>query len=205
MAERGEELGAALPTVDGLPDPRRRLAANPQLSGHDGGHETDLRQIGQAGTTLLRRLAAIDGERIRLAPDVRTNLAAADRFFDERLRDTIDAFIAAAGLDCPPAEPRTATAFEPPDVEELDLVEAGIGTILWTTGYRPDLRWIELPITDEMGFPRQVRGVSEVPGLSFIGSLWQHDQTSATLFGMPRDARELARRMGLGTDVGADA
>jgi putative flavoprotein involved in K+ transport len=197
LAERGEALGAALPSVDRLPDPRRRLAANPHLSGHDGGHETDLRAMGRAGATLLGRLVAVDGELIRLAPDVGANLAAADGFFDERLRDTFDAFIEAAGLDCPPAEPRTVTAFEPPVVEELDLRKAGVGTILWTTGYRPDLRWIEFPIIDEMGFPRQVRGVTEVPGLFFVGSLWQHDQTSATLFGMPRDARVLAERMGL--------
>ena len=50
-----------------------------------------------------------------------------------------------------------------------------------------------------MGFARQVRGVTEVPGLYLIGSLWQHDQTSATLFGVDRDARILAERMGLGT------
>ncbi len=50
-----------------------------------------------------------------------------------------------------------------------------------------------------MGFARQVRGVTEIPGLYLIGSLWQHDQTSATLFGVGRDARILAERMGLGT------
>ena len=61
-----------------------------------------------------------------------------------------------------------------------------------------DLRWIDLPITDDTGIARQVRGVSEVPGLCFIGSLWQHDQTSATLFGVGRDAAFLADRTGLG-------
>jgi len=197
LSERGEALGVTLPSVDKLPDPRRRLAANPHLSGHDGGHDTDLRQIGQAGTTLLGRLSAIDGERVRIVPDLHANLAIADRFYEERLQPTVDAFIAAAGMECPPAEPRAVADFEPPIVEELHLGQAGIGTILWTTGYRPDLAWIELPITDEMGFPRQVQGVSEVPGLFFLGSLWQHDQTSATLFGMPRDARVLAERMGL--------
>jgi hypothetical protein len=40
--------------------------------------------------------------------------------------------------------------------------------------------------------------VTEIPGLYVIGSLWQHDQASATLVGTPRDARVLAERMGLG-------
>ena len=69
--------------------------------------------------------------------------------------------------------------------------------MLWTSGYRPSLGWIEPSITDDMGFARQVGGVSELPGLSFIGSLWQHDQTSATLFGVGRDAEVLAERLGL--------
>jgi putative flavoprotein involved in K+ transport len=198
LAERGEEVGVALPTVDKLPDPRRRMAGNPSLSGHGGGHETNVRRYGRDGTTLLGRLTAIDGERIRLAPDLTANLAMADRFFEERFREPVDGFIAAAGIDAPPAEAPDVVDYEPPVVEDLDLARAGIGAVLWTTGYRQDLGWIEPSITDDMGFARQVRGLTEVPGLFVIGSLWQHDQTSATLVGMPRDARVLAERMGLG-------
>ena len=71
--------------------------------------------------------------------------------------------------------------------------------MLWTSGYRQSLGWIEPTITDDMGFARQVRGISELSGLSFIGSLWQHDQTSATLVGVARDAGVLAARLGLGS------
>ena len=39
---------------------------------------------------------------------------------------------------------------------------------------------------------------SDIPGLSFIGLLWQHSQASATLFGPTIDAPHLAARMGLG-------
>ena len=81
--------------------------------------------------------------------------------------------------------------YAPPEVTELDLSRAGISTVLWTTGYVFDYRWIELPIFDSMGFPRQTRGVTEVPGLYFIGSLWQHTLVSATLLGVDLDARAL--------------
>jgi putative flavoprotein involved in K+ transport len=199
LGERGDALGTPLPNVATLPDPRRRLAGNPHLSGHDGGHDTDLRQIAQSGTTLLGRLMAFDGERVHLAADLGANLAFADGFFEERFRKLIDAFIEASGMDCPAAEPTATIAFEPPVIEELDLASAGISTVLWATGYQQDFGWIEPPITDEMGFARQVRGVTEIPGLYLIGSLWQHDQRSATLFGVGRDARILAERMGLGT------
>ena len=195
----GERSGTPLPNVLTLPDPRRRLAANPQLSGHKGGHDIDLRQMALDGTTLLGRLTGIDGERVKFAPDLHANLAFADRFFEERFRKLCDGYIEAAGLDCPPAEPMSVATFEPPVIEELDLNRAGIGTVLWTSGYRQSLGWIEPSITDDMGFARQDRGVSELPGLAFIGSLWQWDQTSATLFGVGRDAEVLARRMGLAT------
>jgi putative flavoprotein involved in K+ transport len=202
LAEHGPEVGVTLPTADQLPDPRQRLAGNPHVSGHGGGHDIDLRRMGEAGTTLLGRLEAIDGDRIRLAPDVREKLSFADGFFAQRFQDIIDAFITAAGIDCPPADPLAVSAFEPPIVEELDLAKEGISTILWTTGYRQDLGWIGLPITDELGFARQTDGVSEVAGLFFIGSLWQHDQVSANLIGLQRDARVLAARMGLGEGPG---
>ncbi|MBF8289864.1 MAG: dependent oxidoreductase [Chloroflexi bacterium] len=197
LGERGAQFGTALPSVDKLPDPRRRLAGNPHLSGHAGGHETNLREMGRSGVTLLGRVMSIDGGRIEFGDDLRPNLAAADRFFAERFRGLIDAFIAADGLDCPPDEPRDAVEFEPPVIDHLDLGKSGVTTVLWTSGYRQDLGWIDMPVADAMGFPRQVRGVSDVPGLYFIGSLWQHDQISATLFGLPRDARVLAERMGL--------
>ncbi|MEW5991434.1 MAG: NAD(P)-binding domain-containing protein [Chloroflexota bacterium] len=198
VVERGAELGVPLPTAETLPDPRRRLAGNPHLSGHGGGHDTNLRQFGRDGVRLVGRLSAIDGERVSLAPDLEANLAAADRFFDERFRPLFDRFIEAAGIDAPPAEPVPPVDFEPEPLDELDLARAGITSVLWTTGYRQDLGWIEPSITGDMGFPRQVRGVTEIPGLYVIGSLWQHDQASATLFGVPRDARLLAERMGLG-------
>jgi len=196
LAERGDALGTPLPTADKLPDPRRRLASNPHLSGHGGGHEINLRRFAAEGTTLLGRLEAFEGERVRLAPDLGANLAAADRFFDERFRKLIDTFIERAGIDAPPDD-RVQLDYEPPEIRELDLAHEGISTVLWTTGYRLDYGWIDLPIFDSMGFPRQTRGLSEVPGLYFIGSLWQHNQASATLVGVDLDARALAERMGL--------
>ncbi len=198
LAERGRDVGVTLPSVDTLQDPRRRLAGNPQLSGHGGGHEVDLHQLGRDGTTLLGRLQAVDGERISLGAGLAASLASADRFFGERFQGPIDAFIAAAGMDCPPADPPVITDSVAPAIAELALDEAGISTVLWATGYRQDYSWIEPPVTDELGFPRQSLGASDVPGLYFIGSLWQHDQVSATLVGLPRDARTLASRMGLG-------
>jgi putative flavoprotein involved in K+ transport len=193
----GPAHGISMPTVETLPDPRARMAANPHLSGHGGGHDTNLREFAATGRmTLLGRIAGVTGERLDLADDLPAKLAFADAFFEERFQPLIEGLIDAAGLDAPPDD-REPFFHDPPVPRTLDLAREGISTVLWTTGYRRDYSWIDAPISDEFGFPRQVRGVAAFPGLFFIGSLWQHSQASATLFGVGGDARELARRMDL--------
>ncbi len=193
LATIGPRYGTALPTVDTLPDPRLRFAGNPHLSGHDGGHDTNLRRFAANGIRLVGHLEAADGERVRFAPDLADNLRFADAFFDERFRTGIDTYIERAGIAAPPDD-REPYGFEPPPVDELDLAAEGIGTVLWTSGFRLDLGWVDFPILDEQGAPRHRRGVTEVPGLTFLGLPWQHDQVSATLMGIGRDAEYLAER-----------
>ena len=194
MRSRGAELGVGLPTVEQLPDPRVRFACNPHLSGHHGGHETNLRRMASDGITLIGRVMAVDGERIGCAPDLPANLAFADAFFDERLRGAIDTFIERSGAEAGPDD-REPFDFEPPEVVALDLAAEGVDSVIWTTGYALDFSWIDLPILDAAGVPIQDRGVSPVPGLSFIGLPWLRDQASATLFGVARDAADLGERI----------
>jgi putative flavoprotein involved in K+ transport len=193
----GPQHGVRLPAVDELPDPRMRLMANPHLSGHGGGHDTNLRAYAADGSmTLIGRIERVDGERLTLSDDLLAKLAFADRFFGERFQPLFDAYIERAGIQAEPDE-REPVAYEPPAPRTLDLRDEGIGSVLWTTGYVRDYSWIDASITDDLGFPRQRAGVGELPGLYFIGSLWQRSQASATLFGVAADARELARSMGL--------
>lgn len=196
VAMKGAEHGVELPTVDKLPDPRLRLAGVPHLSGHHGGHETNLRKFAASGMSLLGRIERFDGERLHLASDLSANLARADRFFDDRMQPLIDTFIERAGIDAP-RDDRQPFVFEPPEPTELDLARAGISTVIWATGYRLDYGWIDLPIFDEQGFPRHRRGVSELPGLYFLGLPWLHTMASATLAGASFDGSYLADQMGL--------
>ena len=193
----GPPYGVSLPAADALPDPRMRLMANPHLSGHGGGHDTNLRAYAADGSmTLIGRIEGVDGERLKLSDDLPAKLAFADGFFAERFQPLVDALIEKAGIDAEPDDAEPVT-FAPPVPRDLDLRRAGITSVLWTTGYVRDYGWIEAPITDELGFPRQRNGVAELPGLFFIGSLWQRTQASATLFGVGGDAIELARAMDL--------
>ena len=191
LATRGAEFDAALPTVDQLPDQRMWFAGNPHLSGHHGGHDTNLRQMALDGTHLVGRFVSADGEHARFGADLAANLRFADDFFDMRFRTLIDTFVERAGIEAGP-DNRAWPVFEPPEVTELDLAKAGISSVLWTTGYAPDYAWLELPILDDFGVPRHVRGISKVPGLTFIGLLWQHNLLSANLVGVDLDAEYLA-------------
>jgi putative flavoprotein involved in K+ transport len=200
VARSGDRVGVTLPTVDMLPNPRAKFAGNPAWSGHGGGHDTNLREFASRGITLLGRIERVEGSRLALAADLPMNLRRADDWFDERFKPVIDRYIGAAGIDAPPDD-RVQFDFEPAVLEGLDLVRAGITSVLWTTGYRLDFGWIELPIFDEFGYPRQQRGVTEIPGLYFAGLLWQHNQLSATLIGALAEAGHVAAQMGLPTEV----
>jgi len=195
LRTRGYEFGTGLPTLATLPDPRLRFACNPHLSGHGGGHETNLREFARRGMTLVGRFDGADGERVRFAADVNASLAFADRFFEDRFKPVIDTYIERSGTPADPTEQPGQIAFDVAEVTELDLAAAGVSSVLWTSGYRMDHRWIDLPILDENGVPRQTDGLAEIPGLSFIGLPWMRDMASATLFGVGRDAAIVADRL----------
>lgn len=193
VVEEGDALGTPLPTVEQLPEPGRRFACNPHLSGHGGGHDTNLRRFAAEGIRLVGRFDAAEGEIARFRPDLEENLRFADIFFDQQFRPLLEAYAAAAGLDLPPDDREPFTS-EVPEVTELDLAAEGISTVLWTTGYSPDYRWLDVPVERDLGVPVHQRGVTAVPGLTFIGLLWQRDNASANLVGIARDAEYLASR-----------
>jgi putative flavoprotein involved in K+ transport len=68
-----------------------------------------------------------------------------------------------------------------------------VSTVVWATGYRPDFRWIELAVTDDLGWPVAPRGISRVAGLYFVGMPFQYGLTSGLVGGVSRDAEFVAR------------
>lgn len=193
---RGPAIGVGLPRPDQLPSLQARFNGNPSLSGHKGGHTTDLRAMATGGIRLIGRIETVDGERLTIAPGLGATLRQVDESFGLRFQRLIDRFVEVSGEDAPPDDNIWST-YEPPELESLDLGRTGISTVLWTSGFRPDYRWIDAPVTDDMGLPRTNRGVSDVPGLFFVGALWQTNQLSATLFGPRVDGRHVAAAMGL--------
>jgi putative flavoprotein involved in K+ transport len=70
-----------------------------------------------------------------------------------------------------------------------------VDAVIWATGYRPDYPWIDLPILDSGGRLRHRRGVTDVPGLNFLGLTWQWTRGSALIGWVKDDAAFLAERI----------
>jgi len=70
-----------------------------------------------------------------------------------------------------------------------------VGVVVWATGYRSDYAWLHLPDVVREGHVVHHRGVTEVPGLYFLGLSWQHTRGSALLGFVNDDAAYLADRI----------
>jgi putative flavoprotein involved in K+ transport len=73
--------------------------------------------------------------------------------------------------------------------------ELEVDAVIWATGYRPDFSWIDAPVFDRDGRLRHHRGVTDVPGLFFLGLTWQHTRGSALLGWVGEDAEFVAGRI----------
>jgi putative flavoprotein involved in K+ transport len=70
-----------------------------------------------------------------------------------------------------------------------------VEVMIWATGYRPDYSWIDIPGVTRDGKAVHRRGVTDVPGLYFVGLSWQHTRGSALLGFVNDDAAFLAGRI----------
>lgn len=77
-----------------------------------------------------------------------------------------------------------------------DGSEQDIDAIVWATGYRSDVSWIEVPgIKETDGTIIHRRGVTDASGLFFVGLPWQHTRGSALIGFVKDDAAFIAGRI----------
>ena len=164
---------------------------NHYVTGRDGGRDIDLRHCANQGMRLYGALSDGKDSTLAFAPTLKKSLDHADAVYNSICAD-IDAYIDSEGITAPPAS-RYAPVWEPEtNPTALDLAAAGVTSIVWAIGYRPDYRWIEASAFDGGGRPMQNRGVTNVAGLSFVGLPWMHTWGSGRFLGIDRDARHIA-------------
>lgn len=187
------ELGGSYEkTASDVPAAVRRNGVAPALTGFGGGHDLDLRQLHADGAHLLGRSVALNGSRIEFDDSLPRSLADGDRAYDDFVAWVEDRLVRFHGLY---GDSEARTHFpEPTGIPtELDLHRAGISTIVWATGFDLDFeRWIHAPVLDEAGTPIHRRGVTEQPGLYFLGQTWLHRLRSPFIRGAEEDAAHIA-------------
>lgn len=164
---------------------------NHYVTGRDGGRDIDLRMFATQGMKLYGTLTDGHDSSLTFAPTLRDALGHADSVYNAICAD-IDVYIDREGIDAEPPT-RYTPVWEPEtDSTALDLAADGVSSIVWAIGYRPDYRWIEASAFDGGGRPMQTRGVTTVPGLSFVGLPWMHTWGSGRFLGIDRDAQHIA-------------
>lgn len=175
-----------------LPDPAMVRWAQPQISGvGPRGHTVSLQSLAARGVTLLGHLERVAGTRLSFAPDLAEHL----RFADDtarQMRQYVDEHIARSGIAAPPSEPDPAdvacdpSAFDP--TGELDLVDRGVTTVIFTTGFGADLSWLRVPVLDDRGAPVHDDGRARIDGLWFLGWAWLRRRKSGIIWGALEDS-----------------
>ncbi|MFF5217672.1 flavin-containing monooxygenase [Micromonospora sp. NPDC000442] len=88
------------------------------------------------------------------------------------------------------------TAFTPDGVVWSDGTADAVDTVIFATGYRPDVGYLEPFGTVAHGRPRQVGGLSTTHrGLAYVGLEFQRSFASNTLRGVSRDASHVMRAL----------
>lgn len=170
------------------------------VSGANGGRTVDFRRFAKEGMTLLGMTQGFEGTTLRFAPDLAANIARGDANY-LALLDEADAYVESHGMDLP--EDPLARHFDPNSpcistpILSLDLKAAGIGTIIWATGFALDYGWLQVPVFDAQGKPRHARGVSPERGVYFLGLPWQSRRGSSFIWGVWHDAKFVADQIAI--------
>lgn len=172
---------------------KARGVASPQLIGTPERRTLDLNRLTDAGVRLCGRLGAIRDGVALFSGGLRNHCALADQKLG-RLLDEIDEWIEAHGLD---GESDAPVRFDPTRLAPntpltLDLRSGEIASVVWATGFRPDLSWVDLPVFDTGGRLRHDGGVVDAPGVCYLGATFLRRRRSSFIHGAESDTADLA-------------
>jgi len=176
---------------------RARSLPSFQLAGCADRRNIDLNALSAIGVRLVGRLAGISDGKAQFSGSLRNVCELADLKMN-RLLNTLDAWAGTQGLDAElaPVERFDATRIDPSPTLVLDLQRAGIRSIVWATGLRPDHSWLDLPVFDPKGNIRHDGGVvTDAPGLYVLGLPFLRRRKSTLIDGVGDDARELSAHL----------
>ncbi len=182
---------------------RARNLPSFQLAGYPDRRNVDLNALTSLGVKLVGRLAGIRDGKAQFSGSLRNVCELADLKLN-RLLNRIDEWAAQNGVRADPPHRPEPTRVEASPPLGLDFERAGIRTIVWATGFRPDYSWLDVPVLDYKGNIRHEGGVvTEAPGLYVLGLTFLRRRKSSLIDGVGDDARDLSAH--LAAHVGARA
>ena len=176
---------------------RARRLPSPQLVGTAERTTLDLNALTSMGVELVGRWAVVRDGRALFSGGLRNMFSLADLKM-ERLLDGFDEWARTDGAD---SELAAAERFAPTEVPssarlQLDLRSGEIRAIVWATGFRPDYRWLDVPVLDAKGHLRHDGGAVDSPGLYALGLPVLRRRKSTFIYGIEDDAREVIDHLG---------
>jgi putative flavoprotein involved in K+ transport len=190
-----EKMGRFAQTIDSFPS--RQWPPSTVVTGVDGGYDVDLRQLAADGVRVVGRVVGASGDDIAIETNANQILDEADRAYGDFLSAARE--FAAKEVQEELAEERPVDRTDSPaavsEVDSLELANENIDAIIWATGYTYDFGWVRVPVLDNAGRPVQRRGVTQRPGLYFLGLHWMHTFKSGLLAGVGGDAEYLAEHI----------
>jgi putative flavoprotein involved in K+ transport len=200
------QMGRLDQSVESLPSSAARSLPPPLLTGVGGGHDMDLRRLASEGMTLLGRIRGIVDGRAIVELTLRSSLAAGDEAL-EAFKRAADELVVQRGLDLPeaPDPPRASAQADVVLIDTLDLARARVTSVVWSTGFRTNFAWIDVPVFGADGEPLHRAGVTAVPGLYFVGLRWLTKYKSFFIYGVGEDTEfisdHVAKRAAQGTEA----
>ena len=171
---------------------RARRLPSPQLVGTSERDTLDLNALASMGVELVGRWADVRDGRALFSGGLRNMFTLADLKMG-RLLDTFDAWARDHGRDVEVGTPERLAPTRVPETArlQLDLRNGDIRTIVWATGFRPDYRWLDVPVLDQKGQLVHEGGVVDMPGLYALGLPVLRRRKSTFIHGIEDDAREV--------------
>jgi putative flavoprotein involved in K+ transport len=174
---------------------RARKLPSPQLVGSPERTTLDLNALSARGIEIVGRLAAVRDGRALFSGGLRNQFALADLKMN-RLLEAFDAW----AEKTPDLEAGPPERFEPTLVPQtprlsLDLASGEIRSIVWATGFKPDYRWLDVPVLDRKGRLQHDGGVVAAPRLYAVGLPVLRRRKSTFIHGAEDDTRDIVEHL----------
>ncbi|HEV7451106.1 MAG TPA: NAD(P)-binding domain-containing protein [Pseudonocardiaceae bacterium] len=181
---------------DEVPDiVRARNLPSMQLVGSPNRVTIDLNALSGMGVRLVGRLAGVRDGHAQFSGSLPNLCALADLKLG-RLLDTLDGWADGTGFDGGGPPERFASTEVPSSPPlALDLRNGEIRTIIWATGFRPDLSWLDVPVFNRKGQLIHDGGVTAWPGLYVLGMPFLRRRKSSLIDGAAADAFDLTAHL----------